>query len=656
MYNCSLMNAQASVTASARSHGLCTIVLSKVKLQLFPVSGICTNLEKPTTKRTRCGLTSSLTNDTQHLDSAGGMAQESFETLFKLHYSSGLIRKTYNTSKTLQAQQLLQTSKESPAERSPHLSRTLAAALADRCRARGRQTRRTTAPATWTAAAEQRVHNVIPAYARSTCPDHATNVRQSHEMYSLFICWPPTAGASQPPLRTVQHEINLKTRYDQKTTALLTRIHTAARPEINTSPPQTLRGGKGPVSPRDSHVSAPPSAPPPSTLPSTQPVPSAATRGRREPVRNAPSGAAVRRSGTQIRVQSGARTARVHSRQKCRAEMHARSNTPRAAAASAGAPMLPRVNSAPVGRHAARRAALRAAHIPPRRTWLINPRLCPAAAYKRAPLARRPVCSHRPLRRPCRSRVYRRVRMAQEDPAQTRLAASVRRGSACRNGTDSAVSPRRKLRRLASGSCSDLSEGCGDVVVKGAVGRRFRIVAAAANFGDCIWSPGRLVRVLVDDVAAACALNAHVGNTLPVMPFHLGQFFSCRRQPFSLEYYVNRLVSFCNCSTSAFVTARIYLDRVRECYSELAMTDFNCHRLLITGLVLAIKYLDDDVYSNAFYARVGGVAKNELNLLEASMLKFLDWRLVVSPEAYRLCADSLLQSATIPDWNQRLRR
>ena len=48
------------------------------------------------------------------------------------------------------------------------------------------------------------------------------------------------------------------------------------------------------------------------------------------------------------------------------------------------------------------------------------------------------------------------------------------------------------------------------------------------------------------------------------------------------------------------------------------------------GVVVAAKMLDDRVYSNAYYARVGGVSTQEMNRMEKSFIHLLEFRLMVT--------------------------
>ena len=64
-------------------------------------------------------------------------------------------------------------------------------------------------------------------------------------------------------------------------------------------------------------------------------------------------------------------------------------------------------------------------------------------------------------------------------------------------------------------------------------------------------------------------------------------------------------------------------------------------RLMITGIVLAIKYNDDNYYDNVFYSKVGGITSYELNSLESEMLRLLAYDLYVSQEAYEHCLKAM---------------
>ena len=166
---------------------------------------------------------------------------------------------------------------------------------------------------------------------------------------------------------------------------------------------------------------------------------------------------------------------------------------------------------------------------------------------------------------------------------------------------------------------------------------------ATGHTGPITWNNEMLIQVLTNDIENLCFTNHRNGASAVSDKYH--NFFSQYKQPFELDFYLRRLVQYSNCSTSAFIVMLIYLDKIQENCPQLLVTEMNCHRLICTSLVLAIKYLDDEVFSNTYYARVGGVTADEMNQLEVALLNILDWNLSVSPETFSLYEEGLIESA-----------
>lgn len=49
-------------------------------------------------------------------------------------------------------------------------------------------------------------------------------------------------------------------------------------------------------------------------------------------------------------------------------------------------------------------------------------------------------------------------------------------------------------------------------------------------------------------------------------------------------------------------------------------------RMLLTAVVIAIKFIEDECFVNSHYAKVGGVEVPELNHMELMMCSLLDFR------------------------------
>ncbi|KAJ7977402.1 Cyclin [Quillaja saponaria] len=103
-------------------------------------------------------------------------------------------------------------------------------------------------------------------------------------------------------------------------------------------------------------------------------------------------------------------------------------------------------------------------------------------------------------------------------------------------------------------------------------------------------------------------------------------FHGLRAPTLSIRNYIDRIFKYSGCSPSCFVVAHIYLERFLQS-TEANLTSLNVHRLLITSIMLAAKFIDDAFFKNVYYAKVGGVSTAELNKLEISFLFSIDFRL-----------------------------
>jgi len=65
--------------------------------------------------------------------------------------------------------------------------------------------------------------------------------------------------------------------------------------------------------------------------------------------------------------------------------------------------------------------------------------------------------------------------------------------------------------------------------------------------------------------------------------------------------------------------------------------DHYLYRLLLTALVVAIKFFDDIFYMNKVYAKIGGISAEEMSFLETSFLRMIGFDLWVSEECYKRC-------------------
>lgn len=123
-------------------------------------------------------------------------------------------------------------------------------------------------------------------------------------------------------------------------------------------------------------------------------------------------------------------------------------------------------------------------------------------------------------------------------------------------------------------------------------------------------------------------LQGHEAGSAP----QLTVFHGLRAPPISIEAYLVRIAKYAKCSPACFVHSLVHMLKLAQQDASFAPTRLNVHRLLLTGVLLSAKFLDDRYFNNAFYAKVGGVSTAELNRLELEMLQLLEFRMSVTPE------------------------
>ena len=85
---------------------------------------------------------------------------------------------------------------------------------------------------------------------------------------------------------------------------------------------------------------------------------------------------------------------------------------------------------------------------------------------------------------------------------------------------------------------------------------------------------------------------------------------------------------------STLMLILIYIDRFCE-MNYINLNFFNIHKLIIASMIVAIKYNEDNILKNEFYAKVGGVSKKEIDILEYEFLSLIEFSLYVDEETFQ---------------------
>lgn len=119
------------------------------------------------------------------------------------------------------------------------------------------------------------------------------------------------------------------------------------------------------------------------------------------------------------------------------------------------------------------------------------------------------------------------------------------------------------------------------------------------------------------------------------------KFYSKNEPPISITAYLLRLHQFCPMSTAVYLATSLYIHRLAIEERAIPVTRRNAHRLVLAGLRVAMKALEDLSYSHSKIAKVGGVSELELARLEVSFCFLTGFELVVGEEKLRAHWESL---------------
>ncbi|KAL3456339.1 cyclin-domain-containing protein [Aspergillus heterothallicus] len=126
--------------------------------------------------------------------------------------------------------------------------------------------------------------------------------------------------------------------------------------------------------------------------------------------------------------------------------------------------------------------------------------------------------------------------------------------------------------------------------------------------------------------------EGHLGHDSIQQSVLSKRFLSKREPPITLREYLTRLHRYCPMSTGVYLATSLYITRMADVDQVISVNRKNIHRLVLAGLRVAMKTLEDLSYSHQRVAKVGGVGERELSRLEISFCFLADFELRVDRE------------------------
>lgn len=150
--------------------------------------------------------------------------------------------------------------------------------------------------------------------------------------------------------------------------------------------------------------------------------------------------------------------------------------------------------------------------------------------------------------------------------------------------------------------------------------------------GDPVDSPGQDDDVPKIELLASPAVNEAGSHDIVQLSVLSKRFVSKNVPPISLRDYLLRLHKYCPMSTAVYLATSLYFTKMVAIDRLLPVTPKNMHRLVLAGLQVAMKALEDFTYPHSRVAKVGGVSQRELSRIEISFCFLADFKLRVDAE------------------------
>lgn len=148
----------------------------------------------------------------------------------------------------------------------------------------------------------------------------------------------------------------------------------------------------------------------------------------------------------------------------------------------------------------------------------------------------------------------------------------------------------------------------------------------------------RIIQVLSEVLERLCDRNDRFIEENNVIT----RFHALRPPSIAIKYYLQRIAKYSNCSEECFVFALIFIDRLIRTNENFLVNSLNVHRLIITTVMAAAKFFDDQYFNNSYYGKIGGVTCKEINLLEIEFLFMINFNLFVTAHEYKTYNERLM--------------
>ena len=106
----------------------------------------------------------------------------------------------------------------------------------------------------------------------------------------------------------------------------------------------------------------------------------------------------------------------------------------------------------------------------------------------------------------------------------------------------------------------------------------------------------------------------------------------------SIQNYIARLAKYTDAEESTLIHTLALIDRI--CLKQVYLSERNIHKLFLAALIISLKLLEDEVYTDKHYANAGGITTVELSEIEADFLALLDYKVSIDVKTFKVYYNS----------------
>ena len=121
----------------------------------------------------------------------------------------------------------------------------------------------------------------------------------------------------------------------------------------------------------------------------------------------------------------------------------------------------------------------------------------------------------------------------------------------------------------------------------------------------------------------------------------IAPFMTINIPSMSIKDYLLRLLNFTKINESTIIIILIYIDRICK-INNFQINYRNIYKLIISSMIIAIKYNEDNYYSSEIYSKLGGISIKELNYLEFNFLILIKFSLFIEDDLFSKYYDNLI--------------